>query len=152
MRQCFIFVAIATLFCSGTLIAQPKESSHQLPTVFIRAQKNFATDLDAAMIKKHVPVVITENKAKAEYMLQVSEVQRHHVKVGVQIARCLFADCIGIEGSSSVSVSLVRSDDSTVLWAYQVRKGLGGPRSYQSLSEAIAKHLKNDYLRHHPNA
>ena len=43
-------------------------------------------------------------------------------------------------------MQLVRNKDSAVVWAYQVRKGNSGPLGVQSLSEAIAKHLKNDYL------
>jgi len=51
-----------------------------------------------------------------------------------------------MNGFSEVSVKLVRTKDSAVVWAYQVKKGNSGPLGVQSLSEAIAKHLKNDYL------
>lgn len=55
-------------------------------------------------------------------------------------------NCLGINGAAKVSVELIRLSDSAVVWAYQVRKPNSGPIGIQSLSEAIAKHLKNDYL------
>lgn len=151
MRNFRYLIVLLLAVCTVGFAAHAQTPVHKTPSVYIKAQKDFTTDLDAAFIKKRVPVVITEDKVHATYVLQVSAVKSHHVKAGGQLARCLFADCIGMDGSSSVSVSLIRNDTSAVLWAYQVRKGFGGPRSYQSLSEAIAKHLKTDYFRHHPN-
>jgi hypothetical protein len=43
-------------------------------------------------------------------------------------------------------VQLIRNNDGVVVWAYQVRKVNAGPMGIQSLSEAVAKHLKNDFL------
>jgi hypothetical protein len=48
-------------------------------------------------------------------------------------------DCIDMNGFSEVSVKLVRTSDSAVVWAYQIRKGASGPVAIRSLSEAIAK-------------
>ena len=56
-------------------------------------------------------------------------------------------DCIGINRNSEVPVKLLHTTDSAVVWAYQVRKANAGPLGIQSLSEAIAKHLKNDFLK-----
>jgi hypothetical protein len=101
------------------------------------------------VIKKNVPVEVVTDQAKAEYTLQAAPVYSKDESGAGKIARCLFADCIGMNGFSSVSVELVRTKDSAVLWAYQVRKGNSGPLGIQSLSEAVAKHLKNDYLSKH---
>jgi hypothetical protein len=86
------------------------------------------------------------NQQDAEYILQSAGVAAKQESGASKIARCLFAYCAGIEGSSSVSVQLVQVSNSSVVWAYQVRKGNGGPVGIQSLSEAVAKHLKNEFL------
>lgn len=117
-----------------------------LPKVFIAAADGFDIDLTAAIEKKKTPVSVVEDKTKADYVLEVAAVNSHEESTGSKIARCLFIDCIGMEGNSSVSVKLTRISDGSIVWAYQVRKGLSGPSARQSLSEAIAKHLKNDYL------
>jgi len=102
-----------------------------------------------AMMKKKVPAVIVEDKEGAQYVLESAAVDSKDETGAGKVARCLFLDCIGMNGNSEVSVKLVRSSDSAVVWAYQVRKGNSGPLGVQSLSEAIAKHLKNDYLEKH---
>jgi hypothetical protein len=117
------------------------------PKIFIDASPSFATALTAAMVKKHVPVIVVEDKASADYILQSAAVDSKAESTGAKFARCIFADCIGINGYSEVSVRFMRVGDSAVVWAYQVRKGNSGPLGVQSLSEAIAKHLRNDYLR-----
>ena len=116
------------------------------PKVFIVAADGFDTDLAAAIQKKKTPITVVEDKEKADFVLDVAPVLSHEESTGSKVARCLFADCIGMNGFSSVSVKLTQVNDSAVVWAYQVRKGMSGPAARQSLSEAIAKHLKNDYL------
>lgn len=116
------------------------------PKLYISGDRDFATALSAAMTKKKVPVTVLADDDGADYTLEPSVVNSHQESTGSKIARCVFINCIGIEGNSSVSVQLIRNKDNAVVWAYQVRKGMSGPMGIQSLSEAIAKHLKNDYL------
>lgn len=97
-------------------------------------------------MKKKVPATVVTDEKNATYTLKSADVFAKTESTGSKFARCLFADCIGIEGTSSVSVQLIRNSDSAVVWGYQVRKANGGPAGIQSLSEAIAKHLKNDFL------
>ena len=63
---------------------------------------------------------------------------------GGKVARCIFASCARISDKSSTSVTLV-SAAGEVVWSYSVNKGRG-EKNRQSLAEAIAKHLKDDYL------
>lgn len=116
------------------------------PTIFIAADSGFQTALTAAMLKKHEPVSITTDQDKADFILQAAPVDSKDESGAGKVARCLFMDCVGVNGYSEVSVRLLKKDGSTVVWAYQVRKSNSGPLGVQSLSEAIAKHLKNDYL------
>jgi len=140
------FLAIlAALLTPLTLTAAVINSQNQ-PKLYVEASPNFTTAITAALVKKGVPVTVVEDQTKADFILKSSEVDSKEESTGGKIARCLFLDCIGVNGNSEVSVRLVRASDSAVVWAYQVRKGNAGPLGVQSLSEAIAKHLKNDYL------
>lgn len=116
------------------------------PTIYIEAQDSFQSALAAAFIKKKVPATVVMDPHNATYTLKSANVFAKTESTGSKFARCLFADCIGMEGTASVSVQLIRNSDSAVVWAYQVRKPNGGPAGIQSLSEAIAKHLRNDFL------
>jgi hypothetical protein len=122
------------------------ERSTGQPRIFVKAEPGFAVSLTAALSKKQAPATIVLDEKSADYILQSASVAAKEESGASKIARCLFAYCIGIEGNSSVSVQLVRVSDSSVVWAYQVRKANGGPVGIQSLSEAIAKHLKNEFL------
>lgn len=116
------------------------------PKIFVKADQDFAVALTAAMNKKHDPATIVVEEKAAEYVLQSASVAAKQESGASKIARCLFAYCAGIEGTSSVSVQLIRISDGSVVWAYQVRKANGGPVGIQSLSEAVAKHLRNEFL------
>lgn len=116
------------------------------PTVFIEAQNGFESALAAAFIKKHVPANVVTVPDNATYTLKSADVYAKEETTGSKVARCLFAYCAGIEGTASVSVQLIRNTDHAIVWAYQVRKPNSGPVGIQSLSEAIAKHLRNDYF------
>ena len=141
---------ICTAFCalvflpSGNVLAQSPQ-----PTVFIMSTQDFQTALAAAMIKKKVPIVMVSKQDGSEYTLKAAAVYSKDESGAGKIARCLFAYCAGMNGFSSVSVELIKTDGDTVVWAYQVRKANSGPLGIQSLSEAVAKHLKNDYLDKH---
>ena len=116
-------------------------------TIFIKGASDFNVAISAAMRKKHVPVTVVLDEKNAEYILQSSSVAIQTESGLSKLARCAFAYCIGIGGSTNVSVQLVRVSDTAVVWAYQVKKDNAGSRGAQSMSEAIAKHLKNEYFK-----
>lgn len=146
MKLLNTLVLSLALFTSAVAVSA-QSASHPLPKVFINADSNFAVALTAAINKKHVPVTVVEDKSNADYILQSAQVDAHQESAGSKFARCLLAYCAGIEGTSSVSVQLLKVNDDSVVWAYQVRKANGGPAGIQSLSEAIAKHMNNDYFK-----
>ena len=137
-------VMLAVCFSLGRSAGAQAPTS-DTPSVYVDADQDFQTAVAAAMIKKDVPAHVVTDKSKAQFILTASSVNRHTESGASKFARCMFAYCAGIEGTSSVSVQLVR--DGSVVWAYQVRKANGGPSGTQSLSEAIAKHLKNDFFK-----
>jgi hypothetical protein len=147
MHKLVVLLSCATL---GWAFAGTSANAQSGPTIFIKAQNDFGTALAAAIVKKHVRVVIVTTPDKAQYTLESAAVDSKAESTGSKFARCMFMDCIGVNGFSDVSVQLVRNKDGAVAWAYQVRKGNSGPLGIQSLSEAVAKHLKNDYLDKQP--
>ena len=146
---------LATLLISGSTLAisqTPVTDAVPTPvaktgTVFIKGDADFAVAISAAMRKKDVPATVVLDEKNAEYILQSSSVAVEKESGLSKVARCAFAYCVGIGGSTNVSVQLVRVSDTAVVWAYQVKKGNEGSRGVQSMSEAIAKHLKNEYFK-----
>ena len=112
------------------------------PAVYIEPQNGFETYLAAAMEKKNVPVDLVTDESKAVYVLKSAPVEIKQESTGGKIARCLFAYCAGIEDKGNVSVQLVETSSSKMLWAYSVNKQKGGSKNQQSMAEAVAKHFK----------
>jgi hypothetical protein len=117
------------------------------PVIFIKPaamtdleNSGFETFITAAFTKKKTPAVIVTDESKAAFILE-SVIIAKEESTGSKIARCLFAYCAGMEGKNTASVRLIKIEDGSVTWAYNVKKG--GAKNFQSSSEAIAKHLKN---------
>jgi len=112
------------------------------PTVYIEPQNGFETYLAAAFSKKGVPADVVTDKDKATYILKSAPVEIQKESTGGKVARCLFASCAGIEDKGSVSVQLIETSSTKMLWAYSVNKQRGGAKNEQSMAEAVAKHFK----------
>lgn len=130
-------VLLFVLFIASASFAQLAR-----PTVYIEPQQGFETYLAAAMTKKSVPVDVVTDQSKATYVLKSAPVEVKSESTGGKIARCLFAYCAGIEDKGSVSVQLIESSSTKMLWAYSVNKQRGGSKNMQSMAEAVAKHFK----------
>jgi hypothetical protein len=135
-RTSLITLAVVALATSA--LAQDKKALFVTPT-----PDGFHVYLEAALVKKEVPVRIVTTAEHADFVLTASAVEDHQQSGASKIARCLFAYCAGIEDSGNTSVQLLKGDE--VVWSYSVNKGRG-QKNRQSLAEAIAKHLKGDYL------
>jgi len=112
------------------------------PTVYIEPQQGFETYLAAAFAKKGVPADVVTDRTKATYVLKSAPIEIKQESTGGKIARCLFAYCAGIEDKGNVSVQLIETSSTKMLWAYSVNKQRGGSKNEQSMAEAAAKHLK----------
>jgi hypothetical protein len=133
-----LLVLAASMSCFGQLAR---------PTVYIEPQQGFETYLAAAISKKNVPVDVVTDQTKANYVLKAAPVEIKTESTGGKIARCLFAYCAGIEDKGNVSVQLIATSSTKVMWAYSVAKQRGGSKNSQSMAEAVAKHLK-DFVEH----
>jgi len=132
---------ITTALIIGSLAvlrAQEKPRLYITPT-----EDGFETYLSAAMIKKEVPVTLVTKQDGATLILKATTVEIQQQSTGSKFARCLFAYCAGIEDRGATSVQLLKGDE--VAWSYSVNKGRG-QKNRQSLAEAIAKHMKDDYF------
>jgi hypothetical protein len=138
MKFGLVLVFAASLTCFGQL---------ERPTVYIEPQQGFETYLAAAISKKNVPVDVVTDQTKANYVLKAAPVEIKTESTGGKIARCLFAYCAGIEDKGNVSVQLIATSSTKVMWAYSVNKQKGGSKNSQSMAEAVAKHLK-DFVEH----
>ena len=143
LRNSALALLLAGFSCAVAFAETPV---HSAPRIFIEPQGGFESYISAAIVKKHVPAVATTDKDDATFFL-TSVVQSKEESTGGKIARCLFAYCIGMEGTQTATVQLVNAKTKEVGWAYNVRKASAG--AYQSTAEAIAKHLKK-FLEEHP--
>jgi hypothetical protein len=94
------------------------------------------------MSKKNVPADVVTDQAKATYVLKSAPIEVKTESTGGKIARCLFASCAGIEDKGNVSVQLIETSSTRMIWAYSVNKQRGGSKNEQSMAEAVAKHFK----------
>jgi hypothetical protein len=130
-------LAVLLVFVASMSVAQVSRT-----TVYIEPQQGFETYLAAAMSKKNVPVDVVTDEAKATYILKSAPVEIQKESTGGKVARCLFAYCAGIEDKGTVSVQLIETSSTKMMWAYSVNKQRGGGKNQQSMAEAVAKHFK----------
>jgi hypothetical protein len=131
-----------TLLLLLAAFSLPSLAQTTRPTVYIEPQNGFETYVAAAIRKKQVPVDVVTDPARATFKLKAAPVEIKQESTGGKIARCLFAYCAGIEDKGNVSVQLIDSISSKMLWAYSVNKQRGGSKNQQSMAEAVAKHFK----------
>lgn len=116
------------------------------PRIYIEPQNGFESYLSAAIVKKHVPAVVTTSKEGSIFVL-TSVVVSKEESTGSKVARCLFLYCAGAAGIQTATVQLINGNTQEVAWAYNVQKASAS--AYQSTAEAVAKHLK-EFLEKHP--
>ena len=130
--------------CLSLLLFVTSLASAQIahPTVYIDAKDGFDTYISAAITKKNVPIDVVTDQTKAIYVLKTAPIEIKQESTGGKVARCLFAYCAGIEDKGNVSVQLIETSSSKMMWAYSVNKQRGGSKNMQSMAEAVAKHFK----------
>ena len=123
-------------------------TAQDLPTVHISpTEEGFEVYMAAAIRRRRDPSTSSRKPRTAEYVLKAARVEEEKVIDGKRLVNCLFAYCAGNEDKASVSVTLVR--DGKLVWSYAVNKGRGS-KNRQSMAEAVAKHMKDDYFKGEP--
>jgi hypothetical protein len=128
----------------ATVLSLPALAQHL--SIYVTPDNGFETDIIGGLQKKAVPVAIMTDQNAADYTLTANTVTIHQESTGGKIARCLFAYCAGISDSGNVSVQLIDNKTKQIVWGYNVTKQTG-QKNRQSMAEAIAKHLNNDFLK-----
>ena len=115
------------------LAASPASTIKQNATVYIAPMDGFGSDLQAAFLKKHVPLVMTDDQAKADYII---DGRNDDQKAGW--AKTIF---FSPAPSEHASITLKDAKTGAILFAYAVDKAAArhGPHS---AAEACAKHLR----------
>ena len=140
MRLLLLALAIALAVGAHASAQTQKHLIYIEPT-----EDGFEVYLTAAMHKKGVPVSVVTDPELAAFTLKAAQIEVEKQSTGSKVVRCLFAYCGGNEDKASTSVALI-SKEGTVEWSYSVNKGRGA-KNRQSMAEAIAKHLKDEYFR-----
>ncbi len=145
------FSAVLVLACSAVCLAQaPQIKSGS--TVYIEPMGGYESYLAAAFLKKHVPLVVVDDKEKAEYIIR-STVSEHAPNApGIVVNTTTNVNSSGYPGSegfpkagygmghTDASISIIDAHTSQVVFAYSAAKG--ARHQMQSTAEACAKHLK----------
>ncbi len=101
--------------------------------VFIEPMDGFDTSLSAALLKKKVPLLVVDDRSKADYVISGAS----------HIENAGWAKTIFISPNPHAEASIKMNDARTgaLLFAYSVDKP-NAARGNQSTAEACAKHLK----------
>jgi hypothetical protein len=101
--------------------------------MFIEPMDGFDTYLSAAILKKKVPLMIVDDRAKADFIMGGSS---HVDKAGW--AKTIF---VSPNPHAEASVTVKDAHTGNLVFAYNVDKS-NAIRANQSTAEACAKHLK----------
>lgn len=154
-------MAVVTLLVFSAPVFAQTSPIHSGSTVYIAPMDGYETYLSAAIVKKHVPLVVVADKDKADYLIQstvahkslnssptvvvnntvnngsqptnpVAESMQRGYEAGAAQRRAL--------GETSASIAVIDAHSSQVLFAHAA--GKMGTNQLQNTAEDCAKHLK----------
>jgi len=119
----------------ATETASSVRSTHIGPgsKLFIEPMDGFETYLSAAILKKKVPVMVVDDRSKADFVVTGGS---HVDKAGW--AKTIF---ISPNPHAEASIAIKDAHSGNLVFAYNVDKA-NAVRANQSTAEACAKHLK----------
>ncbi len=136
-----VLILLMLACAAGTAAAQSVEPAIQIkPT-----GDGFDSYLAAAIAKKHVPARLVERGDRATLTLKATPVTARKDAASAKVMKCLFNNCSGINGDSSVSVQLV-DREGTIVWSYALNRD-GDDSDRKSMAEDVAKRLRKDCFR-----
>jgi hypothetical protein len=115
--------------------ASPSGATHIAPgsKLFIEPMDGFDTYLSAAILKKKVPVMVVDDRTKADFVVTGGS---HVDKAGW--AKTIF---VSPNPHAEASIAIKDAHSGNLVFAYNVDKS-NAVRANQSTAEACAKHLK----------
>lgn len=134
MRKLLLLAFVVTIALPALGADKPATAIEKNARVFIEPMGGFETYLSAAILKKGVPLVVTDDKQNAEYIITGTA---HTEKAG-------WAKTIFISGApqSDASITMKNAKTGDLVFAYSVDK-FNSRHADQSTAEACAKHLKS---------
>ena len=150
---------LALLFFAGPALAQiPRIPSGS--TVYIEPMDGYETYLSAAILKKHVPVIVVTDKDKATYIIHSTIIHTQPSGAAVVVNDTTTVGSKGNNdawnqgwesgrqraaqraslGSSSASIAVIDAHSSQIVFAHAA--GKMGTDQIQNTAEDCAKHLK----------
>jgi activator of 2-hydroxyglutaryl-CoA dehydratase len=131
------FVLSAVLFCTAVYAQQVSSPAPRVisdnSVVYIDAQQGFSDYLAAAFQKKGVPLLVTENKEKADFVIEATDSTDK-----ASWSKMLF---LGTDKGDAHAAMKVLNRDGIVIYSYAVDR-TNAFRGEQTAAESIAKHLK----------
>lgn len=124
------FVSLSSTTCSAQVQGEKLTAGSK---VFIEPMGGFETYLAAALVKKKVPVLVVDDKSKADFILSGNSRTEE-----AGWAKTMF---VSNRPHSTASISIKDIKNGVMLYAYNVDKS-NAARGDQSTAEACAKHLK----------
>lgn len=142
----FAATAAACLLLAALAFAANPPAAERI--AWIDPASPFASYLEAAVQKKHVPVEFTIKKSAAELLVRIEGQQRKG-----SAARAIFTGNSG--RASSLSMSVISQATGLIVFSYTCHKGghalaFGHHTGFQSTAECLAKHW-GDYLKKRGN-
>ena len=138
-QQAVVVPAVPVAVPSGAQAAPPaaaQEASAAFAPgakIYIEPMNGFETSIEAAILKKKVPVTVVDTRAKADFIMTGSS----HMQEA-SWAKTIF---VSPAAHANASVALKDAHTGALVFAYNVDK-TNAARGNQSTAEACAKHLK----------
>lgn len=138
-------IAAATLLGAVTAAnAQTAPTIEPNSVVFVEAS-DFGQALQAALVKKKVPLVVTTNREKASLFLEESS-KSDKEGTGERVAKVIaFGVFAGSGRSYEASVTLTNGD-GLLLWAHNAKKS-DIRRAAEDVAERLGEHIKKQRKR-----
>jgi hypothetical protein len=138
-------VALVLLALAPLALAQAPQL-HSGSTVFIEPMGGYETYLAAALLKKHVPLIVVYDKEKASYIIRstISRTEPNQPAVVVnnnsQASHNTYIDAVLAAKAASIregSIAVIDEHSSQMVFAYSAR-----PRDLKGIAEDCAQHMK----------
>ena len=89
----FRLLIFLSLLMLASAVARPALAAAPAVRIYIEPQEGgFESYIAAAIVKKNIPAVVTQNRDEADFIL-TNLVITHQESTGSKIARCLFVYC-----------------------------------------------------------